>query len=56
MENIRDIKTRKVTKEEYKIAAENGIPARTVRYRLQKGYSKQLAITYPSYKRLPIKL
>jgi hypothetical protein len=30
-----------VTKEEYEIAKKNGISARTVRYRLQKGYTKK---------------
>jgi DNA-binding CsgD family transcriptional regulator len=42
-----------VTKEEYEIARENGISPRTVVYRMQKGYTKEQAITTPSYKRLP---
>jgi predicted transcriptional regulator len=41
-----------VTKEEYEIAKKNGISERTVRYRIQNGYSKNLAITVPIYKRL----
>jgi hypothetical protein len=36
-----------VTKEQYEIAKRNGISARTVRYRMQKHYTIQQAITVP---------
>lgn len=47
-------KNAKVTREEYEIAKKNGISERTVRYWLQKGYTKKLAITVPIFKRLSI--
>lgn len=41
----------KVTREQYEIAIENKIAPRTVRDRIQKGYSVEKAITYPTPKR-----
>jgi DNA-binding CsgD family transcriptional regulator len=45
-----------VSKEEYEIAKNNGISPRTVRYRLQKGYTKKQAITMKPYTRRIIRI